>query len=238
MNNTYYETLDENFTQALNLYENDYTHEELISLLKDGNIVQKQISALRLDGVYSPEEAGILTANLTGQDGKIREVVSLRLNDFLSDSRFVDFFKSASNYDIFLDAVIDINANICRNVISAISNLKSDNVFCTNFCPKLVALTGDLLDKISKFDFQQGKYKVNKEVFKLYWCLETVYVFRNEINFADLKQIILMAKDIEEYTIREKAAKILTGIFCDNELENAKIQLQNDPNYYVRRFFE
>ncbi len=237
MNNSYYETLDENFTQALNLFEKDFTHDELISLLKDGNIVQKQISALRLDGIISNYDADILVSNLTGQDGKVREAVSLRLNEFMSNPSMLVYFKSTKSYDVFLDAVIDINANICRNVISAISNLKSDDGFCENFCPKLVSLTNILLDKVNEFDFMQGKYKVNKEVFKLYWCLETIFVFWDKLDFSDLKQILLRAKDVEEYTIREKAAKILTKNFDDIELINAKKQLENDSNYYVRRYF-
>ena len=236
MNSSYYETLDENFTQALKLYEQEYTHSELIELLNHGNIVQKQIAALRLDGIYSNNDAQVLVSNLTGQDGKIREAVSLRLNEFMSDSDMLKFFQSAENYQVFLDAIIDINANICRNVISAISNLKTDSEFCNIFCQKLTQLTFDLLEKIEKFDFHDGKYKVNKEVFKLYWCLETIYEFYDKLNFEDLKQIILRAKEIDEYTIREKAAKILTHKFEDEELLNAKIELQNDKNYYVRRF--
>ena len=237
MNNSYYETLDENFAQALKLYENSYSHEELIELLKNGNIVQKQISALRLDKISSNEDAKILVDNLTGQDGKIREAVSLRLNEFMSNPDYLPYFCTIKNYEIFLDAIIDINANICRNVISAICNLKSNDEFCNSFCPKLVKLTNSLLDIVEKFDFQDGKYKVKKEAFKLYWCLETIYEFYNKINFEKLKQIILRTKNIEEYTIREKAAKILTHTFDDKDLLNAKEELKQDKNYYVRRFF-
>lgn len=236
MNNSYYETLDENFTQALKLYEENYTHQELIELLKNGNIVQKQIAALRLEEITSLQDANILVENLTGQDGKIREAVSMRLNEFMSNEKYLPYFQVSNNYDVFLDAIIDINANICRNVISAITNLKENEEFCTQFCPNLIKLSFDLLDKIEEFDFQDGKYKVNKEVFKLYWCMETIFVFFDKINFADLKQIILRAKNINEYTIREKAAKILTNKFDDIELSQAKIDLQNDTNYYVRRF--
>jgi hypothetical protein len=108
LNNSYYETLDENFTQALKLYEEDYTHEELIELLKSGNIVQKQIAALRLEEINSTQDADVLVANLTGQDGKIREAVSLRLNEFMSNPKTLQHFKVSNNYDIFLDAIIDI----------------------------------------------------------------------------------------------------------------------------------
>ena len=159
MNNSYYETLDENFTQALNLYEADYSHEQLLEFLQSGNIVQKQISALRLETINSIEDAQILVSNLVGQDGKIREAVSLRLNEFMSNPDLISYFQTPENYKIFLAAIIDINANICRNVISAISNLKNNQEFCNLFCKDLVDLSFDLLDKIEKFDFQDGKYK-------------------------------------------------------------------------------
>ena len=236
MNNTYYETLDENFTQALKLCEQNFSHEQLIEFLKTGNIVQRQISALRLDGINSNEDAQVLLSNLTGQDGKIREAVSMRVNEFMSKSEYLAYFDVVRNYQIFLDSIIDINANICRNIISAITNLKDNDEFCLLFCQGLVSMTNNLLTVIEKFDFQQGKYKVNKEVFKLYWCLETIYEFFDKINFDDLKQIIIRSKEIQEYTIREKIAKILTRNFNDFELENIRINLKNDNNYYVRRF--
>lgn len=236
LNNSYYETLDENFKQALNLCENNYSHSELLRFLQSGNIVQKQLSALKLETINSQNEAQILVSNLVGQDGKIREAVSLRLNEFMSNPKTLEYFETPENYQIFLAAIIDINGNICRNVIGAISNLKDNENFCNQFCQELVILTKDLLGKIEKDDFFEGKYKVNKEVFKLYWCLETIYVFWDKIKFEDLKEIILRTKDIQEYTIREKAAKILTRNFSDPELLKAKEALKNDSNYYVRRF--
>lgn len=236
MNNSYYKTLDENFEQALNLYESNYSHEQLLDLLKSGNIVQKQISALRLETITSDSDAKILVSNLVGQDGKVREAVSLRLNEFMSDPNLICFFQTPENYNIFLLAIIDINANICRNIISAVSNLKNNDKFCKIFGTNLVKLTLELLDKVEEFNFQDGKYKVNKEVFKLYWCLETIYEFYEKIEFSDLKTIILRSKNINEYTIREKAAKILSRGFTDRDLLLAQSELKNDPNYYVRRF--
>lgn len=77
---------------------------------------------------------------------------------------------------------------------------------------------------------------MNKEVFKLYWCLETIYNFYNQIDFQELKRILLTAKNIEEYTIREKVAKILSLGFEDAELQQARTELKQDKNYYVRRY--
>ena len=89
------------------MYENDYTNEELIEMLKNGNIVQKQIAALRLEKINSKEEAQVLLQKLTGQVGKIREAVSLNLNEFMSNPKFLDYFKSIENYNVFLDFVMD-----------------------------------------------------------------------------------------------------------------------------------
>ena len=236
LNNTYYETLDENFEQALKFYETNYTHEQLIEMLNMGNIVQKQIAALRLDTITSKSEARILTENLTGQDGKIREAVSLRLKEFMANPILINYFKNPDCYKKFLDAIIDINGNICRNIISAISNLKNDDIFGSIFCPKLINLTSELTDTVSQFDFSDGKYKVNKEAFKLYWCLETIYVFFDSFNIEELKPILMKTKNIGEYTIREKTAKILTNYFEDKDLSQIKEELKNDSNYYVRRF--
>ena len=236
MNSDYYETLDENFTQALNLYEHNYTHNELLEFLKNGNIVQRQISAIKLDMLESNSDVEVLMSNLTGQDGKIREVISMKVNEFMSNPEYIKYFCGEKYVNIFLDAIIDINSNICRNIISAVTNLAEDRVFCKAFCSGLVKMTNNLLDIIEKFDFQEGKYKINKEVFKLYWCLETIYEFYKQIEFLDLKNILIRSKNIQDYTIREKAAKILTRNFADEELKQIKNDLKHDKNYYVRRF--
>lgn len=236
MNNNYYENLDENFTQALRLFEENYTHEQLIQFLRDGNIVQKQISALRLDRVKSQYEADILLDNLTGQDGKIREIVSLKIKEFVANDDSLKYFLSQKKSKIFIDAIVDINANICRNIISALYFLKNNREFCNIFVQQLIEITEKYLGDVEKLDLQDGKYKVNKEVFKLYWSLETIYVFWDKIDMEKLKDILRRAKIIRDYTIREKVAKILTKNLQDDELLNIKKELKCDSNYYVRRF--
>lgn len=236
MNNSYYETLDKNFNIALELVEKELSQHELIEMLKNGNIVEKQLAALRIQTISSVEEADVLINNLTGQDGKIREAVSMKIYEFMSNPNLLAFFEKTKSYDVFLEAIIDINANICRNIISAITNLKSNPVFCKYFTQKLTEKTLSLLDVIKDFNFQDGKYKVNKEVFKLYWCLETIYEFSDFMEFEKLKEILLTSKNINEYTIREKTAKILTKDFPNDDLLKARLELKNDKNYYVRRF--
>lgn len=236
LNNTYYKTLDENFNQALKLFEQNLSQVEILNLLKTGNIVQRQIAALKLNRLDSKEQAFCLAKNLTGQDGKIREAVSLKIYELTQKPEFAFFFYDKKIYDIFLKAIIDVNSNVCRNIISAIKLLKKNSDFCKYFTDILLNLTENLIEKVKEFDFQDGKYKVNKEVFKLYWCLETIYEFTDCISISSIKKIVSQTKDIDEYTIREKTAKIISKDFEDDELNKIRNILKNDKNYYVRRF--
>jgi len=235
-NNTYYETLDENFNQALSLFENDLPHSEIINMLQSGNIAQKQIAALRIEHLNSADEAIILAKNIVGHDGKIREATSLKLLEFVENNQYINYFYDNNIYNILLNAIIDVNSNVCRNIISAISILQSNSHFTQYFCPELIILTKNLIEKVKQFDFQDGKYKVNKEVFKLYWCLETIYVLIDHFDINIIKTILIQTCKIDEYTIREKTAKILSKNFSDPILTEIRNILKNDKNYYVRRF--
>lgn len=232
LNNNYFSSLDENFKEAIDLFERDVPHDEIFNLLQNGNIVQKQIAALKLDKLNNYQEAEILVKNLIGQDGKIREAVSLKINEFKNSA----YLYQKNIYDIFLQAIIDINANICRNIIDTIDNMTQDSNFAEYFSSKLIFMTNELISQVEKFDFQEGKYKINKEVFKLYWCLETIYHIAEKIEINELKNILCRTKNINEYTIREKTAKILSKNFNDKDLITIRSELKNDKNYYVRRF--
>lgn len=236
METNYYQNLDENFKEALKLFENNQSHQCLIEYLKNGNIPQRQISAIKLDCINSKEEAQILISNLTGQDGKIREVVSYRIAEFTTNSALRNYFKSNGSYDKFLDALTDINGNICRNTLKIINNFISEKDFIEYFIPKLCSQTESLAIKVLSLGNQDGKYKINKDSFKLYWCLEAIYILGDLINSKNLLPILLKAKDVQDYTIREKVAKILTLNFDDSLLTNIKNELKNDSNYYVNRY--
>ena len=239
LNNSYYETLDENFKEALNLIDKQLSHAELIAMLRNGNIPQKQLAALRLETVTSKEDAKTLLNNLTGQDGKIREAVSLKIHELASESKFQTYFLSQDKEmltEYFLAAIIDINGNICRNILDTLRYFKHDKDFSNLFVSKLIKLIHNLFNKINEFDLKDGKYKINKEIFKLYWCLEAVNLYYDIIALSDLKSIIMVTKNINEYTIREKTAKILSNNFQDKDLISAREELKNDTNYYVRRF--
>ena len=74
---------DKDFKLACELTQRAFSHEELIEMLQNGNIQEKQLAALNLDCINDNKEGKILVSNLTGCDGKIREAVALKINQLL-----------------------------------------------------------------------------------------------------------------------------------------------------------
>lgn len=231
MNNFLTEQHKEDFNTALNIYLNKPAHKRLITLLQSGSVAEKQAATISLETIKNENEAEILINNLTNCDGKIREAVSFRLREFVPQNPTF-YAKFAS---VFLDAIIDINGNICRNTIDAIKSLKSFDEFTSEFAKNLVERTLAIIPPIKAFDIQEGKYKINKEVFKLYWYLETISEFSEFIRHEDLLEILTDTKDINDYTIREKTAKILSKLDDFQEFSSLRQELKQDKNYYVRR---
>ena len=224
-----------NLLYAAELIEKNLNQDDIINMLNCGSDTEKQVAALKLEKIRNENDALSLVNNLVGQDGKIREIVSLKINEFIQDKKFCEFFMQKEIYNKFLQAITDINPHVCRNIISII-NIE-DTGFTEYFIPKLLKITQELINIVKKFDFQDGKYKINKEVFKLYWCLEAIYELAGKIDHKGIKDILMQTKDINEYTLREKTAKILTKMdFEDDEINNIRTSLKQDKNYYVRRF--
>ena len=231
LNTGFYKDLDTNFEQALKMSDVNFSHEQLISMLINGNIPEKQIAALKLECLKSKEEAGILVFNLTGCDGKIREAVALKIRNLLyADSKYLDFFTQA---DIFADASIDINGNICRLVIDSVALLKKSKDFSNVYTNRILTFIKEAFKELDSFIFRDKKYVINKQLFKLYWSLEALKIFANDLPIEIIFPILERASKEREYTIREKAAQIL--VLLDDEIfKDLKFQLQNDENYYVR----
>lgn len=235
MNETFYKDIDTNFESAVKLSESEFTHDELIYMLKNGNIPQKQISALNLDTVLNKKEAETLINNLTGCDGKIREAVALKINQLLSaNSSLYDLFNFP---EIFADATIDINANICRLVVDSVSLLKNNETFRIIYLKKILNFIEETFSELDKFIYKDKKYVINKQLFKLYWCLEALKLFADDIEEQELLRILSRACQETEYTIREKAAQIVIQI-KSNAFKELKETLLNDNNYYVREVFK
>ena len=134
------------------------------------------------------------------------------------------------------NASIDINANICRLVIDSVSILKQDNDFSKIYITKILYFIQQTFDELDKFIFRDKKYVINKQLFKLYWCLEALKLFAQELSTEILLPILERASQEREYTIREKAAQIVVKL-KENKFDSVKKQLINDENYYVRNVF-
>ena len=231
MNTGFYKDLDTNFEQALEMSDKEFSHTELIGMLLSGNIPEKQIAALKLERLDSQEEANILVSNLTGCDGKIREAVALKIKNLvLENSVYIKYFNQA---EIFADASIDINGNICRLVIDSVEILKKSDDFSKRYIARILNFINEAFKELDNFIFRNKKYVINKQLFKLYWCLEALKLFAKDMTIEVLKPILERASKEREYTIREKVAQIL-ALINDENFISLKIHLQNDENYYVR----
>lgn len=231
MNSGFYKDLDTNFEQAFEMSARTFSHSELLEMLQNGNIPQKQLAALRLEGVNNQAEADILVSDLTGCDGKIREAVSLKISNLLREEpECIKFFNQA---ETFADATIDINANICRLVVDFVPILKQNQDFTQVYLEKILGFIENSFVELDKIAFRDKKYVINKQLFKLYWCLETLKNFVEDIEQEKLLAILERSCQETEYTIREKVAQIAvkTGF------EELKNQLKKDDNYYVRAVF-
>ena len=222
---------DNHFEFAYDLCQKEQTHAELIKMLNNGNIAEKQIAALKFDFIADKNDVNAILNNLTGCDGKIREAVAFKINAFLSDKTVQELFAPISA-KIFADASIDINANICRLIVDSALILKPYKDFSTDYTNYIVKFINEALDELDKFIFKDKKYVINKQLFKLYWCLEALTNFYEFVPKDELLKIIKECSKQTEYTIREKVAGILQLCGLSDDI---KTKLMNDENYYVKQ---
>ena len=217
-----------NFDTSYDFFTQSYSQEELYKFLETGTLSEKQLACIQIENLTTKKQATILMNNLTGIDGKVREAVSFKLKTFIRQSP--ELFQEKSFYDIFLDAIIDINGNICRNVINAILPLKNNYEFCQYFTNKIFSRAKNVLDTIDNFTHKDRKYVTNKELFKLYWYLETLNIF-TELSTTELFSLLKKTIKIEEYTIREKSANLFHLLTIEQIKELKEINF--DDNFYV-----
>lgn len=207
-------------------------------MLNSDDIAQKHYAILELNSINSLEEAKALVFNLTGQDGKIREAVAHKIDEFTNTPEFIKFFIDASIFETMLDGIMDINGNVCRLIVKC--ELNKTEEFNNYLCEKLPESIRNIIKEIDESNaelkpFHQKRYVVSKRNFQLYWCLEALYNCVENVKLEKIKDIFFWCTDFYDYTIREKTAKILTKI-DSSELSELKEKLKNDENYYVRRF--
>lgn len=225
---SYREEKISDFDGCCKFFESDLSQDELYDRLKHGTIAEKQLSCVRIESCGNAEQAEILMNNLTGIDGKVRETVSFKLKTFVAQRP--ELFARVDFYDIFLDAIIDINGNICRNIICALEPLTRDSHFCEYFIENAIQRALAVTGTIENFEYKDRKYVTNKEVFKLYWYLEVLSIFK-KLPAEKLFALLERTAKIEEYTIREKTARLLSKL--PPEMAEKLDGLNFDNNFYV-----
>lgn len=223
--------LDIDLEFAYELCIKDYTHDELIKMLQKGSIAEKQIAALSFDNINNENDVNALLSNLTGCDGKIREAVAFKINSILLDNDVKQLFAPICA-NVFADATIDINANICRLIVDSAILLKKYDVFAINYTQHIVHFIEEALSELDKFIFKDKKYVINKQLFKLYWCLEALNNFIEYVNPNELSKLLNKCMEQSEYTIKEKVAAIINKHNIEPALKD---KLYNDENYYVKQ---
>ena len=234
LNSGFYKDLDTNFEQACYLSEQKFSHIELLELLKNGNVPQKQIAALKFDFVNNEEDACALVSNLTGCDGKIREAVALKIYKIIYEFETSRVFFMRMPVKIYADATVDINANICRLIVDSMKMLNNSEIFASEYASLILQYAMEALDELDKCVYRDKKYVKNKQLFKLYWCLESLRNFYSAADALCFSEIMQRSALLDEYTIREKVAQI--AVQSDDFLSLQK-RLKNDSNYYVRSVF-
>lgn len=236
------EQIIKNIEMACALCERDFSHEQITEILKGSNDIEKQICLLKLETLKTPEEADLLVFHLTNQHGIIREVCASKINELIRDSKLTRFFQTEKIFDTILNAIIDMNPNICRQIIEILPYIKNKD----SFFEKLYERAIEVIQDASTMNIRNKGYIYSKKVFKIFWYLEAVstlgYFEKNQEK--KLSELLLKAAAFKDYTIREKAAKILSQIIVENksledssELSQLEIVLSEDENYFVRRFF-
>lgn len=234
MNNTLDNTFEQDFNLVMKMSEKKYSYDELMQLLASDKIIEKQFAILELSEIRTQKDAIFLTSNLIGQDGKIREAVAYKLNEFVQNPKFSHLFIDENIFEILLEGLMDINGNVCRKIGDKWLENSDFQIFLAKKLPERIK---SILAKIERLEANEKQYKISKRNFQLYWCLEALSQIIEIIDLKNINEILLKTAKFEDYTIREKTAKILTKI-TDSEFDKLKEKLKNDENLYVRRYFE
>ena len=87
---------------------------------------------------------------------------------------------------------------------------------------------------MSAYLYYFKKYVINKQLFKLYWCLETLQNFYMDVEKSTLETILSKGAEQNEYTIREKVAQVVK---LSGDFQELAEKLKFDENYYVRTVY-
>ncbi len=214
--------------KACELCEKELSGSELFDYIENGTDSEKQICILKISHLESQKEADVLLFHLTNQHGTVREAAAEKINELMKKTP--DFFQNDFAREKFLLAVNDVNPNICRLVIDILPLLCPEQK--EKFLNSLYDLTLKVAKEAESLNVRNRSHIYTKKIFNLYWCLEAIAETSNGV-CEKLSEIIRRNYKSEEYTVREKVAKIIKKLNV-SEFDDILNILKTDENFYVR----
>lgn len=209
-----------------------FSHEDLINELSLDNDIKKQLCVIEIKEIKSQNEADLLVYNLTEKSTPVREVISFKIFELIQNKNFNKFFQSNKIIDTFTKGITDINPSVSRNMIEIIKFIDNSDYLISKIIDE-IKLTLDSLDNIKK----NRSYVANKKNFNLYWNLEALSVLGDKVKINDeIISIINATYKSNDYTIREKTAKLICSLNSDLFINIIEI-LKKDENIYVKKYF-
>lgn len=224
--------------KAADVVQKDYKKEEIIAVLKNGDELEKPVVILSLENIEDKIEAELLIDNLTGCDGRIREASAVKISEFLQNPKTGIYFLDEKSVKIILNGIMDINPNVGRSLIDGIKECKQLQTLLQPYLINKIEEIIIKLKEISKSPFRENKlndrknHAKNKILFNLYWALEALCYTDLDESDEKFLGILNFTSDVFDYTIREKAAKILSKM--KNPPPVLLHKLKNDENFYVK----
>ena len=217
--------------KAYNLMEKDYTSFEIFDVLSGDDDIEKQVCLIKLEKLSSEEDANKLISVLTGQHGPVREICSAKINQFLKNKEYQNYFQGEHIREICLNALNDIIPTVARNILEVISLLPDKKLVCDTLLDRILYLR-----EYEDNEELLSNHEIVKKTFKLYWYLEALCEFSDIIQENEkINDVIKFVYNHEDYTIREKVAKLLSKMIG---FEEYKQILKNDENPYVFSFLK
>lgn len=209
--------------EAYNLSVKNFLREEIFDLLKSENDIEVQIGLINLQEIKSEKEAEFLLTFLTNNPGPVRELCSEKIKEFFLKAETKQYFAEDTS-DILIKGLCDVIPAVAGNIAKIIHILPNKN----NTFDKLVSCA---FEKVNGFKAETDPHEKNRLKFALYRILEALFYF-SDIVSDDFKRLLEICADDENYTIREKTAKIISRYPQFIELNK---KLSKDDCFYVRK---
>ena len=224
--------------KAADVVQKDYKKEEIVAILKSEDELEKPMAIMSLENIKDKTDADLLIDNLTGCDGRIREASAVKISEFLQNPNTCEYFLNEESVKTILNGIMDINPNVGRNLIDGVKECKQMQILLQPYLIKKIEEIIIKLKEISSSKFKENKlnnrknHAKNKIMFNLYWALEALYYTDLDENPEMFLEILNFTSCLFDYTIREKAAKILSKM--KNPPPVLLHKLKNDENFYVK----